>query len=235
MERTIQVGDKIIITVGNQQYTLPITSISREVISAGEYNIIPVEGIWEVNGYKVPHSLRFVQGTHVPKVDNFSEFISEYRRLIQQISTKTMLKLMGEIDPDLVNAGICWMVTDNIHELLETKHLSRFDTSSDAGLQSYLLRELAQDNLLIVQQDPNSEDHWFALIGDHGMVHIVEHTEDVCNYHQTFPLNEAIQVISMIHQGTIPDRFYHVQGPHRFVIDSYQRKPLSRQSVDEYL
>jgi len=65
MERTIEAGDKVVVTVNGQQYDLPITAISREVISAGNYRIIPINGIWRVYGYQVPHSLRFLQAPYL--------------------------------------------------------------------------------------------------------------------------------------------------------------------------
>ena len=61
MFRTIQVGDLALISVGNQQFSFPITSIDSSGIHTYEYIIIPVNNQWQVQGYPLPHTVSFHQ------------------------------------------------------------------------------------------------------------------------------------------------------------------------------
>ena len=53
-----------------------------------------------------------------PDRDNPQEFIRAYIRNVREISRKTMLNNIGEVDPDLLDANICWMSSDNMVSLL---------------------------------------------------------------------------------------------------------------------
>ena len=66
-----------------------------------------------------------------------------------------MDRLMGEIDPTLLDADICWMVTDNLRGLLALEAGPGFDTSTGTGLEEYLWNNLLANRLLIGVQDPD--------------------------------------------------------------------------------
>ena len=61
MSRTIQVGDLALITVGDQQFSFPITSIDSSGIYLPNYNIVSVNNQWQVQGYHVPHTVTFYE------------------------------------------------------------------------------------------------------------------------------------------------------------------------------
>ena len=61
MSRTIQVGDFALISVGDQQFSFPITSIDSSGIYLPNYNIVSVNNQWQVQGYHVPHTVTFYE------------------------------------------------------------------------------------------------------------------------------------------------------------------------------
>ena len=60
--------------------------------------------------------------------DNFKEFINVYLSNIQNVSSITMMNVMGKVEKDLINSDICWMVTDNIKEILSLEKEKEFNS-----------------------------------------------------------------------------------------------------------
>jgi hypothetical protein len=143
-------------------------------------------------------------------------------------------------DDQLLDARICWMVTDNMRGLLATN--PEQGVLIDANDPGHIAHELNHDRLLIVFQNTVTEggkegdrDHWFALVGDHGKVHLVEHLETMCNSSSTGSISNMVEHLDAVRRGIVPDRFYGHTGPHMYEIKSYARKPLSAATVLEYV
>jgi len=68
------------------------------------------------------------------------------------ISAKTMKLKMGEIDKDLLDSDICWMVTDNLEGILGYKLESEFNTEVNTYemFNKYLHDNITTDHLLII-------------------------------------------------------------------------------------
>lgn len=171
-------------------------------------------------------------------LENFSDFMEIYRQYVTKVTSKTMLKTIGEVDPDIINANICWAVTDNMKELLAADTSPKppdLESDNPEVIIPFIQDELWKNHLLIILQDPNSQDHWFALIGQDGLVHLVEHTEHTCNFSETFTIDSLLDQFNNILSGQQPDRFYGITGPHTFLIWSYPRKPLWSKTIYSYL
>ena len=167
--------------------------------------------------------------------DNFEEFIATYRQYVREVSAKVMLKNMGEIEEDILDANICWAVTDNMTELLSIGKPSILESDDHSILIPFMRDQLVKNKLLIILQDPDSQDHWFAVIGDNMNSHIVEHSSHTCNFSQTFTLNDLLDQMEVILSATLPDRFYGEISKHIFKIMSFNRKPLWSQTVKSFL
>lgn len=167
------------------------------------------------------------------KMDNFEEFINAYIDNIVKVSSKTMMITMGEIDNDLIYSNICWMVTDNMIQLL-AQNPKVFHKISN-NIMNLLYKELLNNKLVIMGQDLDDQDHWFALIGDHEYVHIVEHLPTKCNYYKTFKLYEFLLYFEQILEGDIPDRFYNTTYKHQYIILSFDRKVMNKKLVTDYI
>jgi len=154
-----------------------------------------------------------------------------------------MLDLHGEVDEDLLNADICWMVTDNITGILtepsKKPNIIKFDMPSRENIIKFLSivrYELNNNKLLVFGQDLQKDDHWFAVIGDNGNVHIIEHTEEECNFDETMTINDFVYLLERIIIGTLPDRFYKIKSKdHYYQVLIFDRKKLSRQVVVDYI
>ena len=59
MEREIQEGDLIIISINNKITSVAISRITPTAIYAGTYTIIPIEGVWKISNFPFPHSISF--------------------------------------------------------------------------------------------------------------------------------------------------------------------------------
>ena len=65
MERTIQIGDIVQITVNGQNYNTNIDGIDSQGIHSQQYTIIPIENNWQVQNYPVQHTITFLPGTYM--------------------------------------------------------------------------------------------------------------------------------------------------------------------------
>ena len=175
--------------------------------------------------------------------DDFDAFMQSYLKNIKEISTLTMEKKLGEVDPDLLESNICWMVTDNMERLLSTeaKRVAKLEDTNDVDkVKEFLTLWLKPDYLLIIRQDEVAQgehkelkvlghDHWFAVVADqNGKVHIIEHTEEQCNATQTFNhTGDAIVHLLDVMRGVVPDRFYHKKAPHSYLVFVHKRRPMT--------
>ena len=91
--------------------------------------------------------------------DNFEDFIQTYRQYVREVSAKVMLKNMGEIDEDIIDANICWAVTDNMRELLAIDKPSILESDDPSIIILFMRDQLMKNKLLIILQDPDSYDH----------------------------------------------------------------------------
>lgn len=148
-----------------------------------------------------------------------------------------MTKLWGEVDPDLTYAGICWMVTDNMKELLAIGDKIREERGGSATILQSLDEELSLNRLVIMGQDLDKDDHWFVCIGDYDKVHIIEHLtwKSKKNHVETMKRSKFIKLMRGIMSGEVPDRFYKTKSLHQFLLQSYNRKTMSRQVVLDYI
>jgi hypothetical protein len=169
-------------------------------------------------------------------MDNFKEFITTYKQNVKEVSSKTMLKNIEEVDTDLLDAGICWLVTDNIRELLSTsEHRINISVSNDEEMIELLNQELKNNKLLIVIQDYCTLDHWFAVIGDYPDCHIVEHNPSECNKTETMLISIFISTLVDIRNGRVPERFDGVVSKHEYIFHIFDRKKMSGSVVLDYI
>lgn len=158
-----------------------------------------------------------------------NEFFSYFRNNIKGISAYTMLNNIQEIDEDMLDSNICWMVTDNVVQLLakNVEHGIEFNGHRE-GAMSFIGDELRRNRLIIIGQDLNSDaDHWFSVVGDFEYCHIVEYLEDTCINNQTYTTIGALNLLYNIMEGYLPDRFYGQQRKHNYnLIMSYERLKL---------
>lgn len=171
----------------------------------------------------------------IEKRKNIENFMNAYRDNVRSISKVTMIHKMGEIEEDLLDADICWMVTDNIEELLAIGNLQKEEIirKGDVNkLKKFLTEELNKNRLIIIYQGVDEgEDHWFAVVGDGELSYIIEHTPDICNYYEVWYTPELIEEISDIQSGIIPDRFYKEKKYHSMNAYSYDRKNISEDLI----
>jgi hypothetical protein len=95
MEKDIQIGDKIIVTVNGQPHELPVTAVNESAISSGNYQIVPIKGIWQVSGYQAPHSVHLVSSVKVKRPDFKLEDLSGILTQDQITSIRDYLKSRG--------------------------------------------------------------------------------------------------------------------------------------------
>jgi len=175
--------------------------------------------------------------------DNFTDFINFYRNNIISITSKVMMRTLGQIEGDIIDASICWAVTDNITELLADKGSNPLlmEVLDPIKTINFIRDQLTNNKLLIIWQDqlyngqPIGSDHWFAIIGDNHNAHIIEHTPRVCNYSETMDVDQLVHHLYNILIGKEPDRFYQSKGQHLFKITSFKRKPLNSDTIRLFL
>ena len=173
--------------------------------------------------------------------------MSAYQKNLLPITRKTKLAL-GQIklDEPTPTDIICWEVTDNIMGILTNGERTELKATPEA-----ITKELEKGKLLLFLQEHikwNSyynefrpdDDHWFVVIGDidgGGQAHIIEHLQGTCGgVHHSGTIKEIVKNLFDIQNGLVPDRFYHQTGPHVYnSVKSYDRKPLSVKSVEDYL
>lgn len=171
-----------------------------------------------------------------------------YLRNIRQISTK-QLKENGITNPqevkDLINADICWMVTDNIRSLLSlgepVSHVflpsdkDRFIDVCKKAIQNHQLMIFFQDEG--VPDRSGGQDHWFSVIGSNNgvLTYVFEHLPTQCNSMTVFDSQNYVHYLSNILIGKEPDRFYGQSIPHFFKVYIHDRRALNAQTVVNYL
>jgi hypothetical protein len=169
-------------------------------------------------------------------MDDFSQFIKTYREYVRIITPKVMFEKIGEVDDEIADASICWAVTDNMEALLALNPRATITEISDPReISEFLRKELTMNALITVLQDPNSHDHWFALIGDHGYVHIVEYLPNRCNSSETMDLDSFLIYFMRILRGVLPDRFYGSRDRHIYSMWSFSRRRLNRDTVMNFI
>ena len=116
-------------------------------------------------------------------------------------------------------------------------------------VKQFLQDHLLDNEMIIVYQDTfntvklkaTGDIHFFCMVGDtKNTVHIIEHLGNKCNdwkdnNYETFNFALALNIISSITDGLIPDRFYHNTSQHIIRLTSYTRRSLSVETVRNYL
>ena len=115
------------------------------------------------------------------------------------------------------------------------KAFDKLDTDDESEIETFLCKHLSQNRLLTVVQDYGKGDHWFSLIGDHGFVHIVEHTTHTINHSETMTLDKALETLLKIKRGELPSRYDGIQEPVPFEIFAYERRPLNEAAIRQYI
>jgi len=173
-------------------------------------------------------------------IESYPDFVHSFKENIRKISYKT-LKLNGDVDEDLLDSDICWMVTMNLVELISVKKESMKVVNTE-NLQGslvlflkYIKNELSLNKLLIFIQDYGVDDHYFAVIGYHGYALIIEWNGLNIEFNSPILIDDFIIEIRSIIRGAIPDRFYGVKKQHTMEVQSYFRKELKMETIDDYL
>ena len=170
-------------------------------------------------------------------MDNFDSFFDEYRKQVRSVSAKTMKHTIKEVKEDLLDSGICWMVTDNMIRLLALNDIPdvRIEGISTDDLREKLRGALNKDKFVLLVQDEDLDDHWMTLIGDYPDCHFVEHSPVMNNYSETMTIDEAVEIMVSIKEGTIPDRFYNKQAKHQYNFMSFSRRHMNNSVVLDYI
>ena len=162
-------------------------------------------------------------------MDNINEFFQAYRENVRQVSAKTLIQ---DVDEQLLNADICWMVTDNMRTLLAIDHeeTNLGMINNVTRLIPYLIND---EHLLIFLQNtiPEGHDHWFAIISSQGIIYMIEHLEQECNSVSQWNLNSLLHYLNAMMTGQAPDRFYHEVGEHQLVGWAHHRRAANRSTI----
>lgn len=169
-------------------------------------------------------------------MENAPVFIDYYKDNIREISSKTTFRIHGEVIEDLLDGLPCWMVTDNITEILKESNSYSMDTNSnDRDFLRFIDKELNNNKLLIFAQDVGTEDHYFCTIGYYGYVIIIEYGNNRCLVSDIKSIPEFLIEIDDIVSGIIPDRFYGVIDKHVLQVTSYYRKSMTIKTIYDYI
>lgn len=147
-----------------------------------------------------------------------------------------MEKSKEGVDEDLLNANICWLVTDNMKALLAKSQKAKQSRGSNSAVLKFIEKELKAQKLVVVSQDQNtSYDHYLALIGTKNDVLLVEHLKDQCNFYQLFSIDEFMDIYKDIVEGKTEDTFYNILRVRAIRAESYDRKNLTPEVVYKYI
>ena len=191
-----------------------------------------------VDKYNPTSAIIATLGPPLLSADNFDRFMLVYIANVRKISKRSMVEIGGVKpgsedleDETILEAKICWQVTNNIEYLL------KYETTRKEIKYPKIGEELANDRLLIVHQDTLKEghDHWFAVIGDRGRAHIVEYLTDQCPGIMTDSTENIVAHLEGVRTGEIPDRFYKEETEHKYEIVSYERRSLTEKTIKDRL
>lgn len=145
-------------------------------------------------------------------------------------------------DEFLLNAKICWMVTNNMEILFGKK---RTNKNSNNISMDYVKTELYNNKNLTFFQDTlnGGDDHWFSVIGENGNAYIIEMLPEVSSQiksrkfsYKFDTIENIVSHLLKIKDGNTPDRFYNNMCEHIYRIYSQDRiKPISSATVYDCL
>lgn len=175
------------------------------------------------------------------KGDNLNEFKKVYIENIKAISLKTKkLRKINDSNSCFIDSTICWMSNSNLENILGLILFSKRILFDKENIKKLLL----QNRMLSFYQDSidnegNKEgnDHYFIVIGngEKNLAYIIEYLSDIPYSFYTNTIDNIVRYLSNIKNGKTIDRFYYQQRKHRFEIDVYVRKELSKESILDYL
>jgi hypothetical protein len=188
------------------------------------------------------------------KVDDYLSFKKYFMANLRKISAKTMLKTIGEIDEDLLDANICWLMTDNILEVLKASStIDNFNGNvdqTDCGKKlrnpkkftTFLENHFKQDCLLQIytssctaDEKSRGDDHWYSVIISGEDAILVEWSEKDCHLWEKQNKNDFMKwMVNMMIGNAVP-RFGGKTSNHTVKVWVFRRKAMSKDSVDQFL
>ena len=190
--------------------------------------------------------------------DQENDFKIYFMKNLSKISSKTMTKLMGEIDNELLAADICWLFADCIVEVLkinnqQTNHFNgMIDVDEDlksanfntVDLKAYLETQMNSHCVmkLFVNEIKTKpflqtvgQDHWFVVIVQEENVILAEWSPDETHVWDSMEKPVFVSWMIKMIQGKTMDRFYKKKATRVVKIQTYGRHSLTRQTIDNFL
>ena len=164
MDRHVQPNDLAIITVDNVEYPFVITSITPQRILTEDYIIIPTTEGWQIQGYDLPHAIRF-QATQVR--DRLLSGVEDVDRLI--LLDLDYRSLLAACSSDPYTNRICqddffWqqkVLKDMGLEVMKNKlpkmsYREQYRTLIEGMYESYAIKKGRLDYLILMKVVPDS-------------------------------------------------------------------------------
>lgn len=184
--------------------------------------------------------------------DNYPVFKSIFMKNIQVIATKTMINTMGEVDEDLIDANICWLIADALIDVLSIEEKDNFNGNIDQEtcsgkyrnkklLTSFLINNLKNDYIFRIftvscdEKKTLGDDHWFVAIASGEYVYIVEWGSEGCHVWEKLDKEEFINYMLGMMVGNIKERFYKTMNTHTVKIWAFSRRKMSDKTIKDYL
>lgn len=174
--------------------------------------------------------------------DDFKGFINAFYENMQNVTNKTIKMTTGHENEE-ETGNICWMVSENIREMLsindpvdmigDSSGISGWVTSPEK-LSSFIIRNLEKNRLLDIAQI----DHYFIAIGDNtdpDIVHLVEWGPNLCHVNETMSKESFVNYMIDLMLGNVSDRFHGRKMPQFEKIMAFDRKIMTPQVVEDYI
>ena len=163
-----------------------------------------------------------------------------------------MLRTIGVIDTELLDSGICWLVMENMREMLaigkEVDSLGQTEEPAEPArlpfvtkpsvLSDFIQKHTKLNHLIQV----STTDHFFIILPDsldHSIVHLIEWgspDKKSCRHiNETMSIDDFIGYMIGIMLGTVPDRFYGKAEPQLIKLWAFKKKIMNAKVVYNYI
>ena len=187
-------------------------------------------------------------------VENYSGFKKYFTLKMRDISAKTMLNTMGEIDEDILDGNICWLMADNLLAVLAKEQIYSFNkginmervcnksAQNPIKLLEFLNNSLDKNCIIQIFTDSCDEegkskgqDHRYIVIGVEKEIILIEWSEKECHVWER--QNKEVFIDWMLNMmiGKAPPRFGAKPAKHVIEMWAFNRKPMTKKSIKEYL
>src|SRR5665648_74086 len=171
-------------------------------------------------------------------MDDIDDFVAAYIQQRRAVSRRVMreVRITDPDSPDfedevLLDATICWGLTDNVMAILTNSQPTSLSTFTDVTIA------LQRGEVVLAFQDDVAEswDHWFVLVGAGDTTYLLEYASGapIDVYRDT--TTRMIELLQAVSEGRCMDRCYRRISQHRFTFWTHQRRAMNGQTVDEFV